>query len=105
MVKRLLIAFSIAALCFASAQTFKITLYQDSYLGEKELTAGQYKLVLEAEKVTLSKGKETTEAPVKVETTENKNPSTTVRYSSGDGKYRIQEIRLGGTNKKLIFEM
>jgi len=27
-----------------------------------------------------------------------------VKYQNGDGKYRVQEIRLGGTKTKLVFD-
>jgi len=105
MLKKLLIVFSIAAIAVVAAETHKITLYQESLVGNEQLAAGNYKLQLDGEKVILSKGKTSVEVPVKVETIENTNPSTTVRFANGDGKYRIQEIRLGGTNKKLVFNM
>jgi hypothetical protein len=54
-------------------------------------------------KVVISKGKETVEAPVKVETGTGKFDSTSVRYSGDGGKLVVQEIRLGGTNTKLVF--
>ena len=47
-------------------------------------------------------GKVHAEAPVKVENESSKFSNTTVRYSNGDGKYKITEIRLGGTNMKLV---
>ena len=68
-----------------------------------ELKPGDYTLELKDEKVVIKKGKQMGEAPVKVETADSKYASTTVRYRNGDGKYRIQEIHLGGTNTKLIF--
>jgi len=37
-----------------------------------------------------------------VENDSNKYATTTVRYSNGDGRYKIQEIRLGGTHMKLV---
>jgi hypothetical protein len=51
----------------------------------------------------LSKAGASVEANVKVESAESKFNSTSVRYQNGDGKYRIQEIRLGGTKTKLVF--
>ena len=49
-------------------------------------------------------GKAKTEADVKVESNGHKYQSTTVRYgNSQDGKSQVQEIRLGGTNMKLVF--
>jgi hypothetical protein len=43
------------------------------------------------------------EAAAKIETADSKFSSTSVRYTSEGGKMKIQEIRLGGTNQKLIF--
>jgi hypothetical protein len=40
---------------------------------------------------------------VKVEKAENKFKSTSVRYTNGDGKLTVQEIRLGGTSTRLVF--
>jgi hypothetical protein len=48
-------------------------------------------------------GKKTAEAAVEVQTADEKFSSTSVKYQNGDGKYRILEIRLGGTKTKLLF--
>ena len=64
---------------------------------------GEYKLELTESKVTLRNGKKSAEAVVKVETAEERFGSTSVRYQNGDGKYRVQEIRLGGTKTRLVF--
>ena len=40
------------------------------------------------------------EADVKMETADTKFSSTSVRYRNGDGKYRLQEIRLGGARRR-----
>jgi len=105
MLRKLLIIFSIAATGLVAADTHKITLYQDSLAGAEQLAAGNYKLQLDGEKVILSQGKKSVEVPVKVEAVENTNPSTTIRFANSDGKYRIQEIRLGGTKTKLVFNL
>ena len=52
--------------------------------------------------MVLKSGKTEAQAQVKVENEGNKFPSTTVRYSNGDGHFTITEIRLGGTNMKLV---
>ncbi len=100
--KKLLFAFAIVGLAIASAKSYNVTLFQPSNVGDTELQPGNYKLELNEQTVTLRNNKQSVSAPVKVETGEKKNVSTTVRYSNGDGKYRIQEIRLGGTNMKLV---
>jgi hypothetical protein len=105
MTRKLLLSFSTLALAVASAaSSHKITLFQPSIVNGTELKPGQYKVTVQDNKATISSGKTSVEANVKSETADSKFSSTTVRYQNGDGKYRLQEIRLGGTNTKLIFE-
>jgi hypothetical protein len=101
MIKKLLITLSISALSLASAQTYKIKLYQDSYLEENLLKRGEYKLELNESKVVLSRGKQSVEAQAKVESVDKKFASTSIRFG---GNYHIREIRIGGTTTKLVFE-
>ena len=105
MYRKLLVIFAIAATSLVAAETHRLTLRQECFAGANRLGAGTYKLRLDGEKVTLSKGKQSVEVPVKVETVETKNQATTVRFGNADGKFRIEEIRLAGTNKKLVFSM
>ncbi len=102
MMKRLLVTFALLGLAVASAKEYKITLFQPSVLGATELKAGDYKLEVTNDKVVIRGGGRTGEAAVKVETGAGKFPSTSVRYANADGKYKIQEICVGGTNMKLI---
>jgi hypothetical protein len=102
MTKRLLVVFALLGLAVASAKQYSLTLFQPSVLGSTELKAGDYKVEVTGDKVVIKGGREVSEAPVKVETGNEKYRSTSVRYANGDGKYKIQEIRLGGTNMKLI---
>lgn len=92
------------ALSYASAATYSVTLFQPSTVAGKELKPGDYKLNVESDKATIQKGKEKVEANVKMETAESKFSSTSVRYTMVDGKYKVQEIRLGGTNQKVVFD-
>jgi len=102
--KKLLIMFAIVALATVSAaETHRITFYQPSVVGQTELKPGDYKLELNDNQVVISRGSQKAEAQVKVETVESKFRSTSVRYINGDGKLRVSEIRIGGTNTKLIF--
>ena len=101
--KKLILSFATLALAVASADTYKVTLFQPSLVNGKELKAGDYKVEVKDSVATIRNGKSSVEAPVKVETGTDKFSSTSVRYQNGDGKYRIQEIRVGGTNTKLVF--
>ncbi|HBY64776.1 MAG TPA: hypothetical protein DEH78_33575 [Solibacterales bacterium] len=103
MTKKLFLGFATFALAAASAANYKVTLFQPSLLDGKELKPGEYKVTVTESKATISKGKDSVEANVKVETADEKFGSTSVRYQNGDGKYRIREIRIGGTNTKLVF--
>src|SRR6185369_12279747 len=101
---------AILALALATAGTipavgsnFKITLSQPSVVNGADLKAGEYRLTLGAEKVTISDGKKNVEAPISVETVDKKFDQTAIHYTSVAGKFKVSEIRLGGTKTKLIF--
>ena len=105
MTRKLLLSFGTIALAVASAaSSHKITLFQPSLVNGTELKAGEYKVTVQDNKATITSGKTSVQADVKTETADTKFSSTTVRYRNGDGKYRLQEIRLGGTTTRLVFE-
>jgi hypothetical protein len=98
---------AVTALVFVVAAAFgatahRITLDKPAVVNGRELKAGDYKLELDGEKVTISNKKTTVDATVRVETAGDKFRSTTVCCLSDGGKYNLQEIRLGGTNQKLV---
>jgi hypothetical protein len=99
----LLVFAMMAVSAVASAKSYSVTLFQRSIIGGAELQPGDYKLELTESKVTMRSGKKTAEAAVEVQTADEKFSSTSVKYQNGDGKYRILEIRLGGTKTKLLF--
>jgi hypothetical protein len=102
--KTVLLMFAVAALAMATAaENYRITLFQPSLVGNDELQAGDYNLSVDGGHVVIKKGGKALEVDVKVEETKEKFKSTSVRYVNGGGKYRISEIRLGGTNRKLVF--
>ncbi len=103
MTKKLAFAFLVLALTVACAKTYWVTFYQPSVVAGIELKAGDYRLDLNGDKVTLKNGKHVAQSSVKVEENGEKYSRTSVRYQNGDGKYIVQEIRLGNTNLKLVF--
>jgi hypothetical protein len=105
MIKRALFTFATLAISVASAaSSHRITLFQPSYFNGTELKPGEYKLEIKDNTAVIRRGKETVEAPVKVESGPAKFGSTSVRYTNNsDGKQTVDEIRLGGTNTKLVF--
>lgn len=98
-----LLALAFLTTGIASAETHTITLYSVSHVAGKELKPGNYKLEVAQEKVTFTNGKQTVESTVKVEQTDAKYAKTSVRYAEVGGTNTVTEIRLGGTNTKLIF--
>ena len=100
-----LVLFSTFAVAMAFAESSaKVTLYEKATVAGKELKPGDYKVEWSGDKATITAGKESVEAPAKAETTGEKFSRTSVRYSVVDGKYRVEEIRLGGTKTKLVFD-
>ncbi|MCC6264237.1 MAG: hypothetical protein IT169_11710 [Bryobacterales bacterium] len=87
----------------AGAKTHTITLYSNSSIAGQELKAGNYKLEIEGEKVTITNGKRTLEPATRLEEGAETYAKTSVRYNEAGGKNHIREIRLGGTNTKLVF--
>jgi len=100
---KLFVLFFTVAMVFASAASYSVTLFQPSTVAGTELKPGEYKLTLDGDKATIMKGKEKVEAAVKMETADTKFAATSVRYTDQGGKMKVQEIRLGGTNTKVVF--
>jgi hypothetical protein len=100
---KFLFIFFTFALAGAIAASHTVTLFQPSLVAGKELKPGEYKLTLENNKVTIEKGKQKVEVEVKVESSDTKFSSTSVRYTTEAGVMKVQEIRLGGTTTRLVF--
>lgn len=101
--KRLLLVFAIAGLAVASAKSYSLSLFQPATVGGTELQPGSYKVEVLDQKAVIQGGKVRSEAPVKVENGTVKYAATTVRFGKDGDKLRIEEIRLGGTNTRLLF--
>jgi hypothetical protein len=80
-----------------------VNLSETAVLGGTELKAGEYKVEVVDQKAVVRNGKLHGEFPVKVENSDSRYSTTSVRFSNGDGKLHIQEIHVGGTNTKLVF--
>ena len=102
---KFLLAISVAALAIASAKakSYSIQLYEPALLGSTTLAPGAYQVEVEGDKAVMRNGKMQSEAPVKVESADGKYSTTAVRFSNADGKMHIQEIHIGGSKSKLVF--
>jgi hypothetical protein len=104
MFKKLTLGFGVLAMAVASAQSFHVTLLQATVLNGTPLKAGDYYVKVNGEKATFQRGKETAESPVKVEKQSERFQSTIFKYTdAGTGSMHLSEIRLAGTNTKLVF--
>lgn len=87
-----------------AAENHEVTLFQPSYVGDVELKAGDYQLVVEGDHVVFLQGRRTrAEVNVKIEAVGEVTARTRIRYADDGGKMRVAEIRLGGTDTRLVF--
>jgi hypothetical protein len=70
-------------------------------IGNQQLKAGDYKVeITDNNTAVLVHGKKSIEVPAKTETSPNRFSTTEIEYSTGN---QIREIRIGGTNTKVVF--
>jgi hypothetical protein len=103
MKKTILLAIGVAALALASVKSYSISLYEPAMFGASQLAAGNYKLEIDGDKAVIHRGKQVCEAPVKVENADSKYSATSVVLNTAGGQRRIQEIHVGGSKTKLLF--
>jgi len=98
--KRLMFGLGIVALGVASAASYEISISSPVWAGATQLKPGVYKLAVKGNNAVFTSGKTVVEAPVSVEKSERKVQATEVQSSDS----KISEIRLAGTDTKLIFK-
>ena len=103
-------AFTILAIVatFAGTPSAKLpvahdTLNKPAIVHGTALKAGDYRLTIDASKVTFLIDKDSREISAKVETGDKKYDVTEVQYDGVGNQATITEIRLGGTKTKLLF--
>lgn len=103
--KKILFSFATLAVAVAMAgSAYRVNLYQDSVIGGQTLKPGEYKVEVKGDKAVIKDGKRLIEADVKTEEVAEKYGNTSVRYVMSEGKASVQEIRVGGSAKKLVFQ-
>lgn len=100
----LLTALAFTGAALASASTYNVEILEDLTVHGARLKAGEYRVEVDGDKAVFHHGKKTTEAPAKMETNTGKFPKTSVRYNNAGGELRLQEIDLGGSNVRIVFE-
>jgi hypothetical protein len=100
-----------SAFCFASlalvasaAPVYRFTITEPAEIAGSALKPGEYKVVVNGDKATLTSGKTSIEVPVKVENGTEKFPYTSVESRSEAGKNILDDIRVGGTSTVLVFK-
>jgi hypothetical protein len=99
-------AFSFASLALlaSAAPVYRITITEPAVIGGSALKPGDYKIVVNGDKATLTSGKTSIEVPVKVENGTEKFSYTSVESSTESGKTFLDDIRVGGTSTTLVFK-
>lgn len=103
--KKLVVTFATLALALASAaeKTYHVTLSEPTSVNGTQLQPGDYKVQMEGDKAVFKMGKTVVEAPAKVENAEHKYSTTQVAIDSAGKQSKINEIRIGGTNTRIVF--
>src|SRR5690348_1993216 len=101
-IQRIALGTTFAIAVAFGAANYHVNFNKPAVVGDSELKAGEYKLELNGNKATLTNGKTTVDANVSVETSATKFTETS-QCCLESGKYHLQEIRIGGTNTKVVF--
>lgn len=103
-IAKLVVCLGTVAMAWASAaKPYEVVFSNPAQVSGTELKPGTYKVDVTGDRVMIHGAKQSVECSVKVEESDQKYSATTVRYGMVEGKYRVNEIHLGGTNMKLVF--
>ena len=86
-----------------AASSYQVTLYKATTINGTQLKPGAVKVEVQGDKVLLKQGKTSVESNVTVQTSDRKFEASSVTYNAG-ATDQVQEIRLGGTGTKLLFD-
>ena len=104
-IAKLVVCLGCAVGAFANAATrYGVTFRSTAVIAGTEMKPGDYNVEVNGSKAMIRGGKQAVEASVQVQQGDRKFSSTTVRYDIVDGKYKVSEIRIGGTKTKLVFD-
>lgn len=103
MKKAIAVIFAIGISAAYAASSYQVTLYKPTTINGTQLKQGPIKVELQGDKVLIKQGKTSVESNVIVQNGERKFEASSVSYSSG-APDQVEEIRLGGTATKLLFE-
>lgn len=100
MVRNILIGFVSMALLAIAASSYNVTFYQPVMINGSEVKPGDYKLELKDKTAVIKQGRKVIEAPATIENDSQRYQQTSVRLNG----MQVEEIRIGGTNTRVVFE-
>ena len=103
MKKAIAVMFVIGISAVYAASSYQVTLYKPTTINGTQLKQGPIKVELQGDKVVIKQGKTSVESSVTVQNGERKFDASSVTYSAGAAD-QVEEIRLGGTATKLLFD-
>ena len=103
MKKAFAVMFAIGISVAYAASSYRVTLYQPTTVNGTQCKPGEVKLELQGDKVVIKQGKTSAESNVTVQNGDHKFDASSVTYNAA-ATDQVQEIRLGGTATKLLFD-
>jgi hypothetical protein len=84
----------------SAASAYKVTIPSDTWAGDTQLKAGNYKVTVEGNQAVFTMGKQTVQVPASMETSTGKF-SDTMLETTGT---KLSAIDIGGTTTKIVFK-
>lgn len=84
----------------SAASSYKVTIPADTWAGDTQIKAGNYKVTVEGNQAVFTMGKQTVQVAASVEKSASKF-SDTMLESSGT---KLSAIDVGGTDTKIVFK-
>jgi hypothetical protein len=84
----------------AASSSYKVTIPADTWAGDTQLKAGNYKVQVEGNQATFTSGKQKFEVPATVEQNAKKSADTLLETSGT----KLQAIDIGGTTTKIVIK-
>ena len=99
-----LLCLSLSAGSLPTSRQFSITISQPAQVGSVKLAPGDYKLKIDATNaIFIDSHRKEFSAPVKIEKTAKKAPTTAIETKEVNGAQEITCIDLGGADFRLLF--
>ena len=102
----ILLAFGFLEATASADANYRVTLSNESRIGNAQFQAGDYKLAVGESRVVLTELKtgKSVEIAAKVEMGEKRFDDTAVHSRNVDGASQISEIRIGGSKTRVVFD-